>query len=83
MEKKEIAVSIDGEKLEALRYYLSKDKRTPEKELQDCFEKLYEQVVPADAREYIERKAYAPARSRPKRVGQSGVHPTDDTDTPS
>lgn len=61
----EIQLSFDPEKLEALSYYLAKAHTTPMKELTAALNDLYEKHVPADTREYLERKQ-PPARPRPK-----------------
>ena len=42
MEKTELTVSMEPERLDALRYFLAaKNKRTPQKELQRALEELY------------------------------------------
>ena len=61
----EIQLTFDPEKLEALSYYLAKMHTTPMKELTAALNDLYEKHVPADTREYLERKQ-PPARPRPK-----------------
>ena len=61
----EIQLSFDPEKLEALSYYLAKAHTTPMKELTAALNDLYEKHVPADTREYLERKQ-PPARPRPR-----------------
>ena len=49
MEKTELTVSMEPERLDALRYFLAaKNKRTPQKELQRALEELYETYVPAE-----------------------------------
>ena len=49
MEKTELTVSMEPERLDALRYFLAaKNKRTPQKELQRALEELYEAYVPGD-----------------------------------
>ena len=46
MDKIELKVTMEPERLDALRYFLSaKEKRTPEKELQRLLEELYEKYV--------------------------------------
>lgn len=61
----EIQLTFDPEKLEALSYYLAKAHTTPMKELTAALGDLYEKHVPADTREYLERKQ-PPARPRPR-----------------
>ena len=59
MEKTELTVSMEPERLDALRYFLAaKNKRTPQVELQRALEELYETYVPAETLD---------ARGRPDR----------------
>ena len=52
MDKIELKVTMEPERLDALRYFLSaKEKQTPEKELQRLLEEINEKYVPADTRE--------------------------------
>lgn len=54
MEKTELTVSIEAERLEALTFYLQKEKTSSlQKELGKMLEELYEKTVPADVRDYI------------------------------
>ena len=65
MEKTELTVSMEPERLDALRYFLAaKNKRTPQKELQRALEELYEAYVPASS---LFSSAYLDARCRPDR----------------
>lgn len=62
MEKTELTVRMEPERLDALRYFLAaKNKRTPQQELQRALEELYETCVP------VETRAYLDARRRPDR----------------
>ena len=73
MDKIELKVTIEPERLDALRYFLSaKEKRTPEKELQRLLEELYEKYVPADTREYLDSKNKPAVRPRPRRTAKGG-----------
>ena len=69
MEETELTVTIEPERLDALRYFLSaKEKSTPQRELQRALEALYEEYVPAETREYLDSKCRpSPARPRPRR----------------
>lgn len=69
MDKTELTVTIEPERLDALRYFLSaKEKSTPQRELQRALEELYEKYVPAEMREYLDSKCRpSPARPRPRR----------------
>ena len=67
MEKTELTVSMESERLEALRYFLAaKNKRTPQKELQRALEELYETYVPAETRAYLDTRR-RPDRHRARR----------------
>ncbi|MFQ7454699.1 MAG: DUF6103 family protein [Flavonifractor plautii] len=60
MEKTELTVSMEPERLDALRYFLAaKNKRTPQKELQRALEELYEAYVPAETRAYLDARCRA------------------------
>lgn len=73
MDKIELKVAMEPERLDALRYFLStKEKRTPEKELQRMLEELYEKYVPADTREYLDSKNKPAVRPRPRRTTRGG-----------
>jgi hypothetical protein len=75
MEKTELTVSIEPERLDALQFFmLSKAKTTPQKELERALEEMYEKYVPADTREYLDSKRKpAPARPRPKRPAKAAA----------
>ena len=73
MEKTELTVSMEPERLDALRYFLAaKNKRTPQKELQRALEELYETYVPAETRAYLDARC-RPDRHRPRRPTASKV----------
>lgn len=65
MEKNEIALSFDSEKMEALAFYLKKENGTVQKKMVEALRQLYESTVPDSVREYLDAKS-APA-VRPKR----------------
>ena len=70
MEKNEITLSFDSEKMEALVFYLKKDSTTVQKKMDEALRLLYEQTVPEPLREYLDAKS-APARpKRPPRPSQ-------------
>ena len=57
MEKTELVVTMEPDRLDALRYFLStREKSTPQKELEHALEELYEKYVPAEMREYLDSK---------------------------
>lgn len=67
MEKETISLSIEAERLEALTFYLQKEKTSSlQKELGKMIEELYEKSVPADVRDYIETRARKAAPPKPK-----------------
>ena len=73
MEKIELKVSMEPERLDALRYFLQKQQKgSPQKELERALEELYETYVPADTRAYLDSKCRpVAARPRPKRPVRS------------
>lgn len=75
MEKIELKVSMEPERLDALRYFLQKQQKgSPQKELERALEELYETYVPADTRAYLDsrcRPAAARPTSRPSAAPQS------------
>ncbi len=81
MEKVELKVTMEPERLDALRYFLSaKEKSTPQKELQRTLDGLYEKYVPAEMREYLDNKC-KPVTSRPRRTTkpERSKQPQDDS----
>ena len=71
MQKTEITLSFDGEKLDALEFYLKKENTTVQKRMNEVLTELYERIVPEAVREFLDRKALPPAR--PKRRARHGV----------
>lgn len=70
MEKTELTVSMESERLEALRYFLAaKNKRTPQKELQRALEELYETYVPAETRAYLDARCRPDSGRRRRSTG--------------
>ena len=61
-----LIVAIDSEKLAALQQYAAKKDVCVSDELVDAMERLYEKIVPAAVREYLESKPELPP-SRPSR----------------
>lgn len=54
--KTKITVMIEQEKLEAIQFYMDKKESSMDAEMEDFVQKLYEKVVPAQTREFIESK---------------------------
>jgi len=71
MKTAQLTVSVDAEKLSALRHYAAKKEVSIEAELTDAIDRLYEKLVPATVREYIESRANDPALARPSRPVRS------------
>lgn len=67
MEKTEIRISIENERLEALTYFLQKKETSSlQKELGKILEELYEKTVPPDVRDYIDGRQKKVAPPKPK-----------------
>lgn len=56
MKKDIVRISIDAEKLRAVKQYMEKKESNLEDELTEQVQKLYEKYVPANVREYIDDK---------------------------
>lgn len=54
MKKENITISIEQEKLRAIKRYTEKKDINMEKELQAALQKLYEKYVPSPVQEYID-----------------------------
>ena len=65
MSKIDITLTFDDEKLDALEFYLRKENGTVQKRMEEALRKLYEDMVPEEVREFVDRKA--PPPPRPKR----------------
>lgn len=63
MEKNEITLSFDSEKLSALELFLKKERGSVQGKMDEALRQLYEQTVPEPVREYLDAKS-APARPR-------------------
>lgn len=64
MEKADITLAFDQEKLNALEFYLKKEKTTAQRRLEESLAQLYEQAVPEPVREYLDSRAAPPPRPR-------------------
>ena len=56
MKKDTIAISIDAEKLRAIKKYMQKKEADLQKEMAEQLQRLYEKYVPANVREYIDER---------------------------
>ena len=66
MNKIDLTVPFDDDKLNAMTHYLKKKNTTPLKELTKVLDTLYEQTVPEEVREYIESRSAPASRPKPK-----------------
>lgn len=75
MEKVNITLAFDQEKLNALEFYLKKEKTTAQRRLEESLAQLYEQAVPEPVREYLDSRSAPPPRPRrpPKADAPKGV----------
>lgn len=70
MEKTELTLSLDSEKMDALAYYLKKESATAQSKMDEALRQLYESAVPEAVREFLDAKS-APAKpKRPPRPSQ-------------
>ena len=69
MEKIDITISFDAEKMDAVKIYLKKEETTVQKKLDEAMRQLYELTVPEAVREYLDAKN-APPPKRPPRPSQ-------------
>lgn len=56
MKKDTIAISLEAEKLRAIKKYMEKKDADLQMEMADQLQKLYEKYVPANVREYIDER---------------------------
>ncbi len=76
MEKTEIALSFDAERMRALSIYLKMEDPTVQAKLDESMRQLYEEVVPAPVREYLDTASTSQSRSkRLSRSSQSKADP--------
>ena len=66
MEKMELTLTMEAEKMEALNFWLRKENTTAQKKMNEALAMLYEQTVPEAVREYLDSRS-APVRERPRR----------------
>lgn len=86
MQKVNITLTMDDEKLRALEYYLKQQNTTVQKKLDEAVGQLYEQTVPETVRQFVEgisgskpkrptSAAKPPAGQRPKAEVKKGEKP--------
>ncbi len=72
MKKDIIRISVDAEKLRAVKRYMEKKEVDLEDELAEQLQKLYEKHVPINVREYIDEKQEEEIKAkRPKKSAKS------------
>ena len=79
MQKVNITVAFDDEKLDALEFSMKKERTTVQSWLEQSLAQLYEQTVPQPLREYLDSRAAPPPRpkrpSRPAPKEQPAARP--------
>ncbi len=72
MEKMEITLSFDSERMRALTIYLKMENSTVQEKMDEAMRQLYERTVPEPVREYLDIVSAPPSRpKRPPRPSQS------------
>ena len=75
MKKDTIAISIDAEKLSAIKKYMEKKEADLQKEMAEQLQRLYEKYVPANVREYIdEREEEEIKPEKPKKASKRAAN---------
>lgn len=75
MTKREITLTCEDEKLEALEYALRKERTTVQKQMDEALRQLYETKVPEAVRDYLDNKGRPAAPKRPPRYAKSSALP--------
>lgn len=70
MEKHEITLSLDSERMDALAFYLKKENATAQRKMDEALWELYEKTVPEPVREYLDTKSTPQRPKRPARPSQ-------------
>ncbi len=72
MKKDTITISLEAEKLRAIKKYMEKKDASLQDEMADQLQKLYEKYVPANVREYIdEREEEENKATKPKKTANT------------
>jgi hypothetical protein len=72
MKKDTISISLEAEKLRAIKKYMEKKEADLQAEMADQLQKLYEKYVPANVREYIdEREEEEISPEKPKKAAKT------------
>ena len=76
MQKVDISLSIDSEKMEAMEFFLKKENTSVKSQMDKAMKELYERSVPEAVREYLDGKS-APAsnaKRSPRTVKQRALN---------
>lgn len=80
MQKKEITLTFEDEKLDALEFSLKKKGSSVQRRMQEALKNLYEQEVAAPVREYLDSKSAPAVKPRrpvkPSKPQAAGASPT-------
>ena len=72
MEKSEITLSFDSERMRAMTIYLKMENTTVQEKMDEAMQQLYESTVPEPVREYLDAVSTPPVRpKRPPRPSRS------------
>ena len=75
MEKMEITLALDSEKMKALEFYLGKENATAQRKMDEALRQLYEKTVPEPVREYLDAKSTPATPKRPVRAAAPKSRP--------
>lgn len=70
MEKHEITLALDSERMGALTFYLKKENTTVQRKMDEALQQLYEETVPEPIREFLDAKSAPQRPKRPARPSQ-------------
>ena len=82
MKKDTISVSLEAEKLRAIKKYMEKKEIDVQDELEEQLQKLYEKHVPVNVREYIDEKNEEESRAKTPRKQAKNTGATTSTSIP-
>lgn len=82
MKKDTISVSLEAEKLRAIKKYMEKKEIDVQDELAEQLQKLYEKHVPINVREYIDEKNEEESRAKMTRKPAKNTGAATSTFTP-
>ncbi|WP_312652603.1 DUF6103 family protein [Aminipila sp.] len=82
MKKDTISVSLEAEKLRAIKKYMEKKEIDVQDELAEQLQKLYEKYVPVNVREYIDEKNEEESRAKTPRKPAKNTGTATSTSTP-